>query len=179
MTQPEKSIKHIAVRKGTYLGVLLSLVTLIAYWINWDIFLSTWLEASKLPVILFVAIMAAVKSRKTFPVNFSFKNGFSAFFITIAVALAVSLVVKWLLYNYIDVDFGKYINHSGIVKRKEQLEQMGIDPEKINQEIKGLEHVYLLSFKNLFQEYILRLVGYCIPGVIVALILKTKKPLIR
>ncbi len=179
MPQLDKSLKGIAQKRGLYLGGILVLALTLVYFINWDILLEYWYEVVKLPIIIGIAVMAAVEARKKHRGEFSFRDGFSLFFVTVVIGLTLSLLAKWLFYNYFDPDFGRYINDMGIQERKRQLQLTGTAPKEIAKEISELKASYQLSFKKLFQEYIFRLVAYCMPAVLVALILKTKKPLIR
>lgn len=179
MPKLHKSLKQFAYKKGLFLGVILILFLVFAYFVNWDFLLEYGFEVAKLPIILIFGVWAAVSARKKHRGTFSFRDGFSLFFITVAIGLTLSVLVKWLFYNYIDLDFGQYINEMGIEKRKEQLELAQTDAKELKEEIAALKASYQLSFKMLLQEFVFRLVVYCIPAILVGLILKTKKPLIR
>ena len=119
MPQLHKSLKYFAYQKGIFLGIILILYITVAYLGNWDLLLEYGFEVSKLPIILIFGTWVAVSARKKHNGKFSFRDGFSLFFITIAIGLTLSVIAKWLFYNYIDPDFGQYINEMGIEKRKE------------------------------------------------------------
>ena len=81
----EQRLKSAAINYGVYLGVITSLITIVVYGINIDLFISAWLG-----IVLFIMVVAfgavsAVKSRKLLGGLISFKQSFTSYFITIAV----------------------------------------------------------------------------------------------
>src|SRR5690625_5594439 len=101
MSQTKENIKKISSRQGLYLGAILSLLTIITYFINWDVFLSPWFQFSKFLIVVSLAIYATLLSRKAYFHDFCFRDGFSAFFFTIGVGLGVFTLVKWILFDFI------------------------------------------------------------------------------
>lgn len=179
MSQTKENIKKISSRQGLYLGAILSLLTIITYFINWDVFLSPWFQFSKFLIVVSLAIYATLLSRKAYFHDFSFRDGFSAFFITIAVGLGIFTLVNWLLFDFLVIEAGHYINNSAIEIRREQLESLDQDSKKIEEEINFLKENYQFSFKSQFKGYLINLVLYCLIAPLAALIFKTKKPIIR
>lgn len=179
MQKIKGKIKSISLKQGLHLGLILVLLTIISYFINWDIFLSPWFQFAKFLIVIAMAAYASYLARKAHHKVFSFRDGFSAFFITVAVGLGIFTVVNWLLFDFFATDAGHYINDTAISIRQEQLEALDQDPEKIKEEIKQLRDSYQFSFLSQFQGYIITLVLYCLLAPLVALIFKTKKPIIR
>ena len=179
MPKLKESIKKISFKQGLYLGAILSGLTIIAYLINWDIFLSPWFQFAKFLIVIGSATYATLLARKAYLMSFSFRDGFSAFFIAVAVGFGVFTIVNWLLFDLIAVDAGRYINDAAINIRKEQLEALQQEPEKIEIAIEELKSSYQFSFINQFKGYFITLVLYCLAAPVVALIFKTKKPIIK
>ncbi len=179
MPNLHKSVKKVAQKGGLILGAGLIAITVIAYAINWDVFLSPWLQIGKFALTLSIAVWAVIKSRQLCEGEFSFRDGFSSFFISIAIGLLLTSIANWLLFNLIDAQAGHYINDTSIALRQHQLEEMGKDPEFIKMAITQLKSSYQFTLINQLKGYITNIVLYCIPAIIVALIVKTKKPIVR
>lgn len=179
MEKLKGKIKSISSKQGLHLGLILSLLTIIAYFVNWDILLSPWFQFAKFIIVVAMAVYASFLSRKAYLHNFNFRDGFSAFFITVAVGLGVFTLINWILFDFFAIDAGRYINDTAIGMRREQLEALNQNPEKIDEEIKLLRESYQFSFFNQFKGYIITLVLYCLLAPLVALIFKTKKPVLR
>lgn len=177
MSEKKAAIKAISRKNGLILGGGLILLTLLAYFINWDIFLKFWFQILKFVVVMSLAIRATAMARSKYFKKFSFRDGFSAFFIAIALGTFLFFILTWLLFDLIDHQAGQYINDSAIKMREEQLEAFGLKPEAITQEIEQLRSSFQFSFVNQLKGYITNLVLYCIPAILVALIFKTKKPI--
>src|SRR5690625_1542426 len=179
MQKIKGKIKSISLKQCLHVGIVLVLLTIISYFNNWDIFLSPWFQFAKFIIVVAIAVYATYLSRKAHFKVFSFRDGFSAFFITVAVGLGIFTVINWLLFDFFATDAGHYINDTAIVMRQEQLEALDQDPEKIKEEIEQLRDSYQFSFISQFQGYIITLVLYCLLAPLAALIFKTKKPIIR
>lgn len=178
MSDSKTSTKGIAQKKGLYLAGIMVLATLLAYFINWDIFLSPWFQVTKFVLVMLLAILAIAEARKINFKNFTFREGFSTFFITVAIGTFIFVIANWLLFDLIDKSAGHYINDMAIDLRKEQLEAMEKTPEFIEDSIGMLKESYQFSFGNQLKGYFMNLILYCIPAMLVALIFKTKKPII-
>ncbi|MFB1027103.1 MAG: DUF4199 domain-containing protein, partial [Flavobacteriaceae bacterium] len=90
----EQTSKTAAINYGVYLGAITSLITIVVYGINIDLFISAWLG-----IVLFIMVVAfgavsAVKSRKLLGGLISFKQSFTSYFITIAVGKLISSVTQ-------------------------------------------------------------------------------------
>lgn len=173
-------IKKISKKTGVYLGGVLVLITLIAYLFDWDLFLSPWFQFSKFLVIMVFAIYASLKAKKhDLNRRFSFRDGFSSFVIPAIFGLAIFTLFNWLLFNYIAPDAGHYVDETSINLLKERLQGLDVPENKIKEATSSLKGSYQFSFLKLLQGYVINLVLYCIPASIIALIFKSKKPLVK
>lgn len=175
------SIKKISTRSGLTLGVILALGTIIAFLVNWDIFLSPWFQISKFILVIGFALYATSESRKLNVDKFSFRDAFSAFFITFAIGLLVFFIVNYVLFEWIDPTPGQYLTEMSVGQLdhlKEQMVEAGKATDKIEKQIASLKNSDQFSFANQLQGYIMNLVLYCLPGIIVAMIFKRKKTII-
>ncbi len=195
MPKPNNAIKRLAKKRGLLLGGLLILLTFGAYSINWDIFLQAWLQITKFALVMLIAIVTTVQAKKLISGRFSFRDAFSTFFITAVLGLFLYTLFNWLLLGIINPQAGHYITgltvdslHNNLVtlqQQKETLQASGKDIKRISNSIKGIQ-VSIAGIKDSFpfsllsqlKGFVTNIVFLCLPAIIVALILKTKKPLV-
>jgi hypothetical protein len=173
----EKSLKSIATNFGLYLALSLSLVTVIAYAVDLNLFVNTWYGISIYIIIIFFGIYAVAKVKQAFNSYASFKDAFSAYFITILVGLLVSTVITYILFNFIDTDAALVLKEKSIEKLIEVYENMNLPEDKIAQMVDKVESENLYSIKNsligMATSYLLPL---SIIGLIVAAAMKKSNP---
>ncbi len=173
-----KSIKGIAFRSGLYLGAILAVITITAYSIDWDLMMSPWFQPIKLLLVILFAIYATYQGRRHHRQKYSFRNAFSAYFITLALGLFIFTLVNYILFDLYDPAAGEYLSRLSIDQIRETLEKAGRDPEKIKANIEALKHSDQFSIANQFKGYVFNLALYAMFGVIVAFIFKKKKPIL-
>lgn len=178
MPKLNPTVKSIAAKYGLLLGAVLTAGILLAYFINWDWFLQPWFQIHRLFLVLTFGILGVYVSRTTIPGTFSFRDGFSAYFLTIALGSLISVLIMVMMLNHYDPDAGKYVSALSIEKSNEMLEQLGRSPEEIEKAMEILKENNQFSFFNQLKGTVMNLVLYCIPGVLIALIFKTKKPIL-
>lgn len=178
MAKLKENIKKIALKNGGYLGGVLILITLFAYLYNWDLLLKSWFQLLKFGLVILLAVFSTMTARRENPAAFSFRDAFTAYFIPIALGLFAFTIFNSLLFDLIDGQAGHYISQMSIEEHRKQLEAIGKDADKINQTISSLKKSDQFSILNQLQGYIMNLILYCIPGIIVAAIFKKKKPII-
>lgn len=173
----EKSLKSIATNFGLYLALSLSLITVIAYAVDLNLFVNTWYGISIYIIIIFFGIYAVAKVKQAFNSYASFKDAFSAYFITILVGLLVSTVITYILFNFIDTDAALVLKEKSIEKLIEVYENMNLPEDKIAQMVDKVESENLYSIKNsligMATSYLLPL---SIIGLIVAAAMKKSNP---
>lgn len=171
------SLKSIATNYGLYLGVLLILITIIAYAVNLDLFVNTWFGISIYVVIIIFGIYTVTKVKQAFNGFASFKDAFSAYFITILVGLLASTVVTFILFNFIDTDAALTLKEKSIEKLVEVYRNMNLSDDKIAEMIDQVEAQNLYSIKNSLSGMI---TSYLLPlsiiGLIVAAAMKKSDP---
>ena len=96
----EKSIKSIATNNGLYLGLLLTLVYVIAYAVNLELLTKWWIGIGLLIAIVIFGIVSISKTKSALGGFISLKEGFTAYFITILLGLVVASIVSIVLFNF-------------------------------------------------------------------------------
>ena len=171
----EKSLKSISLNNGLILGLILAAVTILIYAVNLDLMTEWWLG-----IILFiVAIGLGAYSGITFKKQqgfLSFKEGFTAYFITIALGTLIGTIAAIVIFSFVDPDAAQYLNEKILIMTKETMENFGMPEEAMQEALMEAEKTDNFSLGAQAQAYVVRLVIYAIVGLIVALIIKKNNP---
>lgn len=178
MSKPKKSIKQSSIKTGLYLGAILAIGTFIAYYINWDLIFSRWFQPTKFILVIVFSVVASYVAKKNNPQKFSFRDAFSAYFITAALGLIIFTFANYLIFDVFNPEAGHYLSQMSIEQIRDNYEKAGQDPEKVKMIIEDLKSSDQFSIGNQLKGYIFNLTLYAVFGAIVALIFKKKKPII-
>ena len=168
----EPTTKSIAVNNGLYLGAILSLVSVAIYAVKLDLF-TEW----KLGIILFVVVVAygvvsSIKSRAILGGFISFKQAFSAYFITIAIGTFIATIVGIAIFTYIDPEAATYLNEQILLLTKKTMERFGMPQEAMQAALEEASKKDNFSLATQAQAFVFRLAFYAVIGLIIALIVK-------
>ncbi|MGB0980850.1 MAG: DUF4199 domain-containing protein [Winogradskyella sp.] len=173
----EKSIKSLASNYGLYLGLILATITVIGYSISLDLFTKWWFGIIFMLLIIIVGIIASMKARNLLGGFISFKNAFTAYFITILIGIIISSLVSIVIFNIVDPDAAIALQDKIIETQVELLQRFGTPQETINQAINELKaNGNMYSISNILKSIAFQLIGYSILGLIVALVVKKSDP---
>ena len=106
----EQTTKSAAINYGVYLGAITSLITIIIYGVDIDLFTAPWLGIVLFIIVVAFGAVSALNSRKLLGGFISFKQAFSSYFITIAVGTLMSSIVGIVIFTYIDPEAAIYLN---------------------------------------------------------------------
>lgn len=173
----EKSLKSIAKDYGLYLGVILSLLAVVAYAIDLNLFVNTWFGLSFYVVAIVLGIFSIAKAKQALNGYASFKESFTAYFITILVGMVIITLVSYILFNFIDTEAALSLKEKSIEKMVQVYENMNLSQDNIAKAVDKLEGENLFSLKN---SLISLLINYLLPlsiiGLLVAAIMKKTNP---
>lgn len=172
----EKSIKSISLNYGIVLGVILSLITVFAYAFMLELFTKWWLGISLLIVVVATATMAASKSKKMLGGYMSFKDAFTAYFITVLVGTLISTLVAILIFNFIDPEAALTLKDMIMDSTRQMMENLGTPQATIDQAMAATAERDMFSLGARFQEFAINLLVFCVIGLIVALAVRRKDP---
>jgi len=175
----EKPVKSNGVTQGVILGVVLSLITVVAYAVYQDFFTKLWYINLAIAMLLPITfgIIAAIKSRKQLGGFISFKSAFTSYFITIVIGTLISTVVSVLIFNIIDPESATTIKEKGIEVSVEFMESMGAPQEEIEKQIAKAEEQDTLSLASQVKGWFGWMIFYIIVGLLSCLGIKKKEPL--
>ncbi len=173
----EKTIKSTAINYGLYLGIILIILTGIGYAIKLDLFIEVWFGVIFLAATIIFCIISTLKSKKALGGYISFKDAFSAFFVTLLVGALINTAISIVIFNWIDPDAATELQEKLITSQIERLEHYNIPSAKIDKAIEEMEaNGNQFAPFSLLQHMVWQIAGYSIVGLIVAAIVKKKRP---
>lgn len=172
----DKSLKSIASDYGLYLGGALALFTVLSYAINLDLLVNMWYGIAILIGIIVTGIISVGKVKQRFNGYASFKESFTAFFITVVIGLVISTIVSYLLFNVIDTDAAAVLKEKTIERTVQMLEGFNTPPEIVSKSVQQIEATNQFSIGNVLKGLAGYLVLFSIIGLIVAAAMKKTDP---
>ena len=172
----EKSLKFIAKNFGLYLGITLTVLMILAYLVNLDLFVNFWYGISIYLITIIFGIIAVVKTKINFNGFLSFKDAFTSYFVTILIGLVLSSLASYLLFNFIDTGAADVLKEKSIERMVEVFETMKKPAEEIETAVKKAKSENLYSISNVFQGLIFNyLLPLCIIGLLVSAAMQKSK----
>mgnify|MGYP000132274549 FL=1 len=168
----EQTTKTTAINYGIYLGGIISLITIIVYGVDLDLFINPWLGIVLFILVIAFGAISAINSRKLLGGFISFKQTFSSYFITISVGTMISSIVGIAIFTFIDSEAAVYLNEQVLILTKETMERIGLPQEDVAAAIEEASKNDNFSLGAQTQAFIFRLVFYAVTGLIVGLIVK-------
>ena len=168
----EPTTKSTAINNGLYLGAILSLVSVLIYAVNLDLFTEWWLGIILFVVVVVYGVISAVKSRTILNGFISFKQAFTSYFITVAIGTLIATVVGIAIFTYIDPESATYLNEQILLVTKQTMERFGMPQEAMEAALEEAATKDNFSLGMQSQAFVFRLAFYAVVGLIVALIVK-------
>lgn len=166
-------IKTLSINNGLYLGGALALLTVLAYAFNLELFTKWWFGVFILALTIIVGTLSLIKAKQTLGGYITFKDAFTSYFVTVAISLAISGVLNFLLFNFIDPEAASILKERIIETQAESMKKWGATPEAIEKFVTGLEKENnMYSIGNVLQSIVLQIIGYSLVGLLLSAILK-------
>ncbi|WP_142783574.1 DUF4199 domain-containing protein [Changchengzhania lutea] len=172
----ENTSKSIATNYGLYLGALLALLTVLAYAVNLELLTNTWYGIFILIAIIVLGIISVAKVKQNNSGFASFKEAFTAYFITVVIGLVISTAVSYLLFNFIDTGAADILKEKTIEKTVQMMEGFGTPTDAIADMVDEMEAQNQYSIGNILKGLAGYLVFFSIIGLIVAAAMKKSNP---
>jgi hypothetical protein len=168
-------IKSKGLNFGLAYGFYLILLTLYAYVIDLSFFTSYWILG--LVVIgFFVNGLWVIGSLKKDQNGFAtFKEAFTVFFISNALALLLSTIVTILIFVVIDPELQETVKELTVIKTTETMEGFNVPMESIEIAAEEIRNQDNFSIAAQVKGYFTTLAISSVIGLLIALILKKKK----
>jgi hypothetical protein len=172
----ETSTKSKAINLGLILGAILALYVTLCYVIDLNLFTNIWLGFIEIALKISFGIFAIIQVKKLLEGYISFKNAFTAYFITIVIGLIISAIVSYVLFDIIDVEASKTLQQLAIEKQIQFAKRFGADNESISVMVdQANKQDSSFSLSNMLLALGMQILGYSIVGLIIALIMKKPK----
>jgi hypothetical protein len=167
-------IKKNGIKFGLLLGIFSILATTLMYTIDLKLFVNIWIGLVLFFVSLSIGIVSVAQSKKQIGGFITFKEAFTAFFITMAIGLALNILFSILLFNVIDPNAALTIRENIVEYTVNMLQKAGTPAAKIKEQIETMRSTNSYSIGNQIQSYFWFLLFYIIVGLLVAVALRNK-----
>ncbi|SDR94848.1 DUF4199 domain-containing protein [Winogradskyella sediminis] len=173
----DKSMKSSAVNLGLYLALILSSFTIIGYAVYLNLFTAWWFGIGQMFLVIIFGIISAIKAKKLLGGFISFKEAFTAFFITIAIGISIPAVIGFIIFNIIDTEAASILQQKIIDNQLAMMEKFGAPQASIDEALEQMQkEENFFSLTNTIKSIAYQLVGFSIVGLIVAAATKRKDP---
>jgi hypothetical protein len=176
MDTTEVSFKKSAMNYGLILGGILAASTALLYALSLDSLTKWWVGVIFLLLAVAIGIVSVAKSKALLGGFISFKQGFTSYFITIAIGLFIAVLTGILIFNVVDPGAAEYLQEQIIEVSRSMMERFGAPESEIEKAIAEMEGQNSYSVGNQLQSFVFQLAFYCIFGLLIALIMKRKDP---
>ena len=167
-------IKKNGVTYGIIFGAILALITATLYAIDLKLFVSSWIGISTFIISVAIGILLLVKTKKDINGFLTFKDAFTAYFITVLIALLISTSFSILLFNVIDPEAKETINEYLIKYMAEMLQKFGTPASAVNEALTKMRENSPFSTLEQLKGFAFSLALYSILGLILAAFFKSK-----
>ncbi len=172
----ENSIKSNSINRGLYLGGFLVLVTVLGYVLNMELLVKWWLGILLLLVIVIVGIVSVAKAKDILEGFISFKQAFTAYFVTVAIGVLISVVFNIILFVFIDPEAAQQLQQQIIDNTVNMMEGFGAPADAIAEQVDKMESQNQFSLGTQLMSIAWQLLIYAVIGLIVAAIMKKSNP---
>lgn len=167
-------IKKNAINFGIISGAIGLLVTLMMYVIDLKLFVNMWIGFGMLAVWIVIGVMLLNKCKKEKKGQLTFKEGFTAYFLSALIGIAISTAFNIILFNFIDPEAREIITEHLVDFQVGMMEKFNTPSAEIQKAVEAIRENAQFSIKGQFFGFMQALVGAIIFGLILAAIMKSK-----
>jgi hypothetical protein len=167
-------IKKNAINFGIISGLIGILSTTIMYIADLKLFVNMWVGFGMLAIWIIIGCVLLSKTKNEKQGILSFKEGFTAYFVSALVGILMSTVFNIFLFNFFDTAARDTVTEHLIEMQVEMLQKFNTPQEKINEAIISIKESSQFSIKGQLFGIAQALVGAIIFGLILAAFFKSK-----
>lgn len=172
MTQ---SKNNIALTYGLIAGIAVIAWTLILYVLGVKYYVGPLAYvAMVIPIV--VAVLGGLAQRKSQDGYLSFKEALKTVFLIFIIFVTLDAIFSYLLLSVIDVPFREAIMQEAAVSMEKMMEKMGAKQDAIDKALESMNDPGNYSPSKILLGILFRYVGWFIIALIIAAIIKKKKP---
>ena len=172
----EKTLRLNARNLGIYMGLTLSLITVLIYVIDLSIFTSLWLMLINFLIILGFGIVSAATAKKSMGGFPSFKEVFTSYTITMALGLFISTIIGILIFTVIDPEAALTVKELSLESTEALMRKFGAPEAEIEKTLIEASENDPFSLVTQIKNYFGFLVFMSVIGLLVSLIFKKNDP---
>lgn len=165
-------VKKNGITFGIISGIVSVLITAIIYAVDMSLFASMLTMGVIIAIYLGIGIALLLKTRRELGGVMTFKEGFTAYFISAVIGMLISTVFNFLLFNVIDPGAKETIKEITIEKTTSMMEDFNVPAAEIDKAIENIENTDNYSVGALIKGYVWGLLFSAIFGAILAAIFK-------
>lgn len=169
-------IKKNGIKFGVITGLVPLLITLFIYVIDLKLFISPWVSAVTFTFYFIISLIVFIRTKKELGGFMTLKEGFTAYFISIIIGFAISVLFNIILFNFIDPEAKETIKELGIEAFVNLMKKFGTPNAQLKEMVVKMEEQDQFSIGSQFMGYGINLLFGAIYGVILAAIFKKDKP---
>ena len=155
-------LKNIATDLAYKLGGVLTITTVIAYSVDFKLFLNPFIGVGFGILIILFGIYSIIQSKKENSGIISFKEAFKSYFITISLGYFIGSLATILVFVIIDPDAAKILDEELLVMSKEMI---ALSLEEASKKSN-------FSLSSISLQYVMNLAFFSVIGTLVSLIFK-------
>lgn len=170
---PKKS--NVLVQYGLFSAVASLLFFVVLYLLGSESFTSplAWLSMA-VPVVF--AVLACLKARKENDGFLEFREALKISFGILVITGLVTSLFSFLLFNVIDPSFAESMKQVTIERTQKMMANFKVPQEEIDKQINKMITDNIYSFGSIAQSFLFGCILYFIISLIIAAIVKKKKP---
>ncbi len=172
----ENTLRAKAKNFGIYMGLSLSLITVLIYVIDLSFFTSLWLMLINFLIILGFGIYSAASAKKEMGGFPSFKQVFTSYTITMALGLLISTIVGILIFTVIDPEAAATVKELSLESTEALMTKFGAPEAEIEKAMAQAAENDPFSITTQIKNYFGFLVFMLVIGLLVSLVFKKKDP---
>lgn len=167
-------IKKNAINFGIISGLIGILSTTIMYVVDLKLFVNMWIGFGMLAIWIIIGCVLLSKTKNEKQGILSFKEGFTAYFVSALIGILMSTVFNIFLFNFFDTAARDTVTEHLIEMQVEMLEKFNAPSDQIAETVSKLKENSQFSINGQLLGIAQALVGAIIFGLILAAFFKNK-----
>jgi uncharacterized protein DUF4199 len=171
----EQKPKEMGLTYGLICGIAVIAYTIILYVAGVEWYTSP-LAYGSLVIGIVIAVLGGVKQRNIQGGYLSFKEALKTVFLIFIISVVLDTIFSYVLLNIIDVPFREAVMQDAAIKMEKMLVKMGTPQETIDKAMADFDDPKNFTPGKILLGVFVRLIGWFIVALIIAGIIKKKKP---
>jgi hypothetical protein len=167
-------LKKNAVNFGVIMGLLGILITVLMYVVDLKLFVNMWIGLGMLAMWIIIGCLLLSKVKREKQGLLSFKEGFTAYFVSALIGVLISTAFNIFLFNFFDTAARDAVTEHLLDMQVGMLQKFNASQEQINEAIVKIKESSQFSVKGQLFGIAQALVGAIIFGLILAAFFKSK-----